>query len=50
MGIGCQDADDAELPELPELPEPPVAKRRLSAVAELSPALSYGMSLSLMTS
>ena len=49
MGIGCQDADDAELPELPEFPEAPVAKRRLSAV-KLSPTLSYGMSLSLMTS
>ena len=49
MEIGCQDADDAELPELSEFPEAPVAKRRLAAV-KLSPALSYGISLSLMTS
>ena len=47
MRIGCQEADDTELPELPE---PPVAKRRMAVAARLSPALSYGMSLSLMTS
>ena len=50
MRIGCQETDDAELPELPEFPEPPVAKRRMAVAARLSPALSYGMSLSLMTS